>query len=84
MLINALLIVPAATAVNLSRNLRQLFWLTVGLSLIVPLIGQWISWEVGIRYGTQLGISGTIVIVSVVLFLVSMVVGPWLRSHPAA
>jgi zinc transport system permease protein len=84
MLINALLIVPAATAVNLSRNLRQLFWLTVGLSLIVPLLGQWISWEVDNRYQTQLGISGTIVLVSVGLFLISMVLGPWVRSRKIA
>jgi zinc transport system permease protein len=84
LLINALLIVPAATAVNLSRNLRQLFWMTVAISLLVPLAGQWISWEVEIRYKTPLGISGTIVLVSVVCFLVSMVIGPWLRGRKAA
>src|SRR5207248_6381394 len=35
LLINALLVVPAATAGNLSRNLRQMFWLSLGLSLFV-------------------------------------------------
>jgi zinc transport system permease protein len=81
MLINALLVVPAATAVNLTRNLRQLFWVTVALSLFVPVVGQWISWEVSVRYQTQLGISGTVVLVSVGLFLLSMFAGPWLRSR---
>jgi zinc transport system permease protein len=81
MLINALLIVPAATAVNLSRNLRQLFWLSIGLALVVTVIGQWLSWEVRNRYGTELGISGTVVLISVSLFLLSMFAGPWLRSR---
>src|SRR5256885_11996549 len=40
LLINALLIVPAATAANLSRNLRQVFWLTMGLCLCCSLAGQ--------------------------------------------
>src|SRR5579872_7420244 len=84
LLINALLIVPAAAAINVTRNLRQLFWLTIGLSLLVPFVGQWISWEVEIRYKTPLGISGTIVLVSVGVFLVSMLVGPWVRSRKAA
>src|SRR5262249_43738930 len=47
LLINALLIVPAATAMNLSRNMRQLFWLTVLLCLGVAVGGQWLSWELG-------------------------------------
>src|SRR5262245_13203832 len=33
MLINAMLVVPAAAAVNLSRNLRQMYWLTIAISL---------------------------------------------------
>ncbi len=35
LLINALLIVPAATAFNLGRNLREVFWFTVLLSVFV-------------------------------------------------
>src|SRR5206468_1542411 len=35
LLINALLVVPAATAANLCRNMRQLFWTTIGLCLLV-------------------------------------------------
>ena len=84
LLINALLIVPAAAAINVSRNLRQLFWITIGLSLLVPFVGQWISWEVEIRYHTPLGISGTIVLVSVAVFTMSMLVGPWVRSRRTA
>ena len=39
LLINALLVVPAAAAANLSRNLRQMFWLTVAFCLGAGLIG---------------------------------------------
>jgi hypothetical protein len=53
-----------------------LFWLTIGLSLVIPLIGQAISWEVSVRYDIELGIPGTVVLVSVTLFLVSLVFGP--------
>jgi zinc transport system permease protein len=81
LLINALLVVPAATAVNLGRNLRQLFWLTVGLCLFASLGGQWISWEVGNSTGVRLGTPGTIILVSVVLFTLSTLLGPSLRQR---
>src|SRR5439155_900261 len=75
LLINALLIVPAATAINVTRNLRQLFWLTIGLSLVLPRLGQWLTWEIGARYpGIDLGIPGTVVLVAVTLFLLSLLV----------
>ena len=45
LLINALLVVPAATAANLSRNLRQMFWLSVGICLASSILGQVIVWE---------------------------------------
>ena len=47
LLINALLIIPAATAVNLSQNMRQLFRRTIGLTLLLSVSGQWLSWEMG-------------------------------------
>ena len=43
LLINAMLIVPAATASNISRNLRQMFWLTFGLSIAAGLAGLSLS-----------------------------------------
>lgn len=83
LLINALLIVPAATANNLARNMRQMFWWTTGLSLFVGIAGQWLS-SVSIPMSTgaplSFGIAGTIVVLSVVLFFVSMLVGPRLRG----
>jgi zinc transport system permease protein len=86
LLINALLIIPAATAVNLSRNMRQLFRWTIYLCLGLSVLGQWISWEwynlMGDKY--KLGLSGTIVLLNVLAFLFSMVAGPWLRSRRAA
>ena len=89
MLINALLVVPAATAANLSRNLRQVFWLTIALCLGSCLLGQAISWEMGlylkrIKSEGQIGMSGTIILVSVVAFTLSAVIGPRLRERPRA
>jgi zinc transport system permease protein len=73
LLINALLIVPAATAFNLSRNLRQLFWRTILLCLAVSLAGEFLMWEAHARYQVSLGVSGTVVLLSVGLFFLSMV-----------
>jgi zinc transport system permease protein len=91
LLINALLVVPAATAANLCHNLRQMFRWSVGLCLGCSVVGQWMNWEmripVGGREPTPMGEGGTIVVLSVFLFFVSMVVGPWLkpkRSEPLA
>ena len=78
LLINALLIVPAATACNLCRNLRQMFWVTVGLSLAVGVSGHVLAHELRVRLsdGRQLtfGSGGTIIVLSVVLFFLSLAV----------
>jgi zinc transport system permease protein len=74
LLINALLIIPAATAINLSRNMRQLFWLTIALSFFLSILGQWLSWEVGVRTRIGVGLSGTIVLLNVLAFIISMAV----------
>jgi zinc transport system permease protein len=84
LLINALLVVPAAAAVNVSRNLRALFWLTIGLCLVISILGQYVSWEMEMRYGTRLGVPGTIILLSVGAFLLSMVLGPWYRGRPVS
>jgi zinc transport system permease protein len=83
LLINALLIIPAATAINLSRNMRQLFWLTVALCLLLSVVGQWLYWEMDQGAGIKLGIPGTIVLLNVLAFVLSMAVGPWLRGRLA-
>jgi len=88
LLINALLIVPAATGSNVCRNLRQLFWTTVLLCLFTGTMGHWLSWAVRLPMGNgqrlEFGSAGTIVVLSVLLFFASMVVGPRLRGRQAA
>ena len=82
LLINGLLIVPAATAANLARNLRQMFWLSIGLALFAGFAGYLLSWEISIRYYPHtIGTTGTIVVLSVVLFVASMIAGPALRDR---
>jgi zinc transport system permease protein len=83
LLINALLVVPAATAANVSRNLRQLFYFTLTICVAVAVAGQAISWEVMVRTKVELGISGTVILLSVLLFALSMFVGPRLRRAPS-
>jgi zinc transport system permease protein len=84
LLINALLIIPAATAINLSRNMRQLFWRTILLCLVLSIAGQWLSWDMGMGARIKLGVSGTIVLLNVAAFILSMLVGPWLRARRPA
>jgi zinc transport system permease protein len=81
LLINALLVVPAATAVNLTSNLRRLFWWSVGLCLLVCLCGHWVSWEVEVRthYHVKLGVPGTIILLAVGLFVGSLLAEPLRR-----
>lgn len=87
LLINALLIVPAATAANVSRNMRQLFWMSIILCLAFGIGGHVLSWEIQVtdpasREPIQFGISGIIVVLSVIAFFISMAIGPMLRRRP--
>jgi zinc transport system permease protein len=77
LLINALLLVPAAAAANSCRNLRQLFWCTVGISLACGLGGQLLSWELSVRSHLQLGTGGAIVMLTVAAFISSMLGRAW-------
>ncbi len=78
LLINALLVVPAAAAVNLSRDLRRLFWLTLALTLFCCMAGLFVSWEIGVRTDSRVrvGIPGAVVLVAAAVFAVSMAVRP--------
>ena len=84
LLINALLIVPAATAGNVSRNMRQLFWYTIGICLLVGVLGQWLSWSITLHDQDgelHLGTGGTIVVLSVVCFFFSMLATRYVRGR---
>jgi zinc transport system permease protein len=76
LLINGLLIVPAAAASNVSLNMRQMFRYTFGLSLLVGLAGLVISRNFELRIGSgeprEFGVSGTITCVGVMVFVLSM------------
>jgi zinc transport system permease protein len=83
LLINGLLIVPAATAANFCRNMRQLFWCSIFLTLISGVGGQFISWRLNRHADLPVGTGGTIVVLSVLLFVVSIVLAPWWRGRTA-
>jgi zinc transport system permease protein len=87
LLINAMLVVPAATAANLSRNVRQMFWLTVACCLGAGLLGFALrnSFEFSMGRGEPVpfGPSGVIVVTSVVFFFASIIVAAlWGRFAP--
>lgn len=87
LLINALLVVPAAAAMNLSRNVRQMFWLTVAFCVGSGVVGFALrnSFELKVGPGEPVpfGPSGLIVVTSVVLFFLSMFAGAvWNRFAP--
>jgi zinc transport system permease protein len=82
LLVNALLIVPAATAANLCRNMRQLFRWSILLCVIAGIGGQAIYWEIYAHSHVSIGESGAIVVLSVVLFFLSMFVRPMIHARP--
>jgi zinc transport system permease protein len=84
LLINAFLIVPAATAILLTRNMRQMFWTTIGLTLLVGIGGVLLTWEIGNSFDLTVGFGGLIIVLSVFLFFAAMIVGPLLRNRRAA
>jgi zinc transport system permease protein len=83
LLINAMLIVPAATASNFARNMRQLFWITISLCLFIGIAGQMICWNVTLKGngGEEISydVGSVMVVLSVTLFFVTLVLRPWLR-----
>jgi zinc transport system permease protein len=83
LLINALLVVPAAAAANVSRNLRQMFWLTLAFCVASGLLGFYLSTAVTLPVGggVKFGPSGTIVVVSVAFFFAS-VLASGLKNRP--
>jgi zinc transport system permease protein len=87
-LLNALLVVPAATASNLSGNLRQMFWLSLLLSLGTGLGGLFIStnYELALPDGATLKLAASpmIVVLNVLCFFGSMVVAWLLKRGPTA
>jgi zinc transport system permease protein len=85
LLINAMLIVPAAAAANLCRNMRQLFPCAIGLCVFAGIAGQQFSWVISTQRwgGFSPGESGTIVVVSVLCYFASIIIGPWLTRRRA-
>lgn len=82
LLINGLLIVPAAAAANLASNLRQMFWYSIAIALFVGMAGRALSWEVNsglLTPPSSIGDSGTIVVLSVLVFVASIPLGRLLK-----
>ena len=77
LLINALLIVPAATASNFTVSMRQMFRWTFLLSVATGLAGLLVSdrltWT-SAGETRQFGVSGTIICCGVLFFAISMAV----------
>jgi zinc transport system permease protein len=84
LLINALLIVPAATATNVSRTMKSLFWCTFLVSILTGIGGLVASNRVYLDIGPggpkQFGVSGTITCLGVILFALSMAM-PYVRRR---
>ena len=73
LLINAMLVVPAATAANFGRNLRQMFWGSILLSLVAGLGGTLDHEHLSLSISAAATRSnsapaGTIVVLSVFMF----------------
>jgi ABC-type Mn2+/Zn2+ transport system permease subunit len=68
-LVTALLVIPAAAARNLSRNLRQQIVLSVGAGLLGGMGGIVLAWHLNVPCGAA------IVLASLALFVVTLVAG---------
>ncbi len=81
LLINGMLVVPAATAANISRNVRQMMRWSVVICVFVGIAGQFLAWELRLpdplapTRTVFFGVSGTTLMLAVVLFAISMFVG---------
>jgi zinc transport system permease protein len=76
LLINAMLIVPAATANLLARNLRQLFWIALSISFTTAVAGFFLSQNLELSLKgnpIQFGPSGTIICMNVLIFTLALV-----------
>jgi zinc transport system permease protein len=77
LLINALLVVPAAAAANYARNVRQLFLLSVSFSVSCGLMGYVISrvWVINLGRGLvfEFRTGGTIIVLTVCCFFATYV-----------
>ena len=69
LIINSLLILPAATARNISKNLKQYTLLSVAFSLFSSIVGLIIS------YYLETSTGATIVLISSVLFFITLIKG---------
>ena len=65
LMINSLLVLPAASARNLARNMKSYHLMSVGFSFISGISGLLISYYIGTSAGS------TIVLVSAMIFFVS-------------
>jgi zinc transport system permease protein len=78
LLINAMLVVPAAAAANLGRNLRQVFWLSlvgaIGSGVVGLLLSRYVRIPLGAGRALDFGPGGTIVVVCVGWFFLTMLV----------
>lgn len=84
LLINALLIVPAAAAANIARNVRQHFFYSITLSVGCSLVGYLLSrsFAIPIPGGPPLELrpAGTIIVLSVMVFFVTALISGWGRT----
>jgi zinc transport system permease protein len=87
LLINALLVVPAAAAANLGRNTRQVFWLTLVGTIAAGVVGLQVHrfLRIPLGHGRYLepGPGGTIVVVCVLWFFFTMF-WKWATGRPLA
>jgi zinc transport system permease protein len=77
-LVTSLIVIPPATARNISRNLRQQIVLSVAVGLIGSLSG------VGLSYYFDLPCGPTIVLTCIGFFLLSLVMSLWRPERKAA
>ncbi len=73
LLVTALLIVPAAAARNIARDMRGMFWWSIAISTASGYLGLWFSAQDWLATGS----GATIILVACAFFAISPVVAFW-------
>lgn len=79
LLVSSMLVIPAATALQLSRSFRQTIFISIALGAIAVIVGLFGAFQFDLSAG------GSIVVTLVLLFFASLIFQPFLRkqSRPA-
>ena len=68
LLIYALIVTPAATALQVTYSLRRMFWLAAGLGALASALGLWLSWHFALPPGAAIVLTAACILALTLVF----------------